>query len=714
VNWHIERYGLTAADRMTQCASLGFDAAVWEIWPVLTVGASLHIVDDKMRLEPSELCRWLHKNKISLAFLPTPLAETVLEEGWAEESTLRMLLTGGDRLHAVTRKQYPFALINHYGPTENSVVSTVGEVAYGRGEVPAIGKPIANTQAYVLDGSYEPLPVGGKGELFLGGEGLARGYFNRPELTAEKFVPNPFGERAGERLYRTGDLVRWDANGDLHFLGRADDQVKLRGYRIELGEIENVLGSHETVEQAVVMVREDQPGMKRLAAYVVKKAGVEVLRQNELHSYLKERLPEHMVPSQWVEVESFPVTANGKIDREKLAQPDARDIAAGPRDLIELELVSIFESILKTESVDISDSFFDLGGHSLLAVQLASVIKQRMKVQLPLAVFFQHRSVEELAMILREYSAGPSVLGTGDSFVPGSPIVRVKGRGSRPPLFLVHGAGGSAFAFTSLARHLHPEQPLLVFQDPGVDAGAGGEESIELIAKEYVNAMRAVQLGGPYLLGGWSMGGVVAFEMARQLEQQKQRIGLLALVDAYLPEDARDADDGEEGDQIVFKDFLRTLGFSDKHLEAIEGVYDSSDQCMAMILELGTTTGLIPRGIDPAAPRRLFDVYRRHVRAFERFNPGPTDLVIHLWHAEESISNRSNHKHPRNGSSGNSVSSVPAIHAWQKYAAKLSVGRVPGDHLSLLREPNVQVLAEQLSTACLDALHDESYAMSQP
>src|SRR6202451_496122 len=503
VNWHIERYGLTAADRMTQCASLGFDAAVWEIWPVLTVGASLHIVDDKMRLEPSELCRWLHKNKISLAFLPTPLAETVLEEGWAEESTLRMLLTGGDRLHAVTRKQYPFALINHYGPTENSVVSTVGEVAYGRGEVPAIGKPIANTQTYVLDGSYEPLTVGGKGELFLGGEGLARGYFNRPELTAEKFVPNPFGERAGERLYRTGDLVRWDASGDLHFLGRADDQVKLRGYRIELGEIENVLGSHETVEQAVVMVREDQPGMKRLAAYVVKKAGVEVLRQNALHSYLKERLPEHMVPSQWVAVESFPVTANGKIDREKLAQPDARDIAAGPRDLIELELVSIFESILKTESVDIRYSFFVLGGHSLLAVQLASVIKQRMKVQLPLAVFFQHRSVEELAMILREYSAGPSVLGTGDSFVPGSPIVRVKGRGSRPPLFLVHGAGGSAFAFTSLARHLHPEQPLLVFQDPGVDAGAGGEESIELIAKEYVNAMRVVQPGGPYLLGGW-------------------------------------------------------------------------------------------------------------------------------------------------------------------------------------------------------------------
>ena len=314
VGWHRETYRVTETDRATQVAGVGFDACVWELWPYLTAGASIHIPDESIRTDPERLREWLVMEKITLSFLPTPLAEAVLGLEWPRDVALRALLTGGDRLRRYVPHDLPFEFVNHYGPTENTVVTTFGKVPFvsETESAPSIGRPIGNTQVYLLDEQMEPVPVGVAGEMYIGGEGLARGYWKRPEMTEEKFVVNPYGKRKGERLYRTGDLCRYRADGNIEFIGRRDEQVKIRGYRIELGEIEGVMGKHEGVKECVVVVREEEPGNKRLVGYVVRREGVGTgvgTSPEELRGYLKEKLPEYMVPSGWVFLERVPLTA---------------------------------------------------------------------------------------------------------------------------------------------------------------------------------------------------------------------------------------------------------------------------------------------------------------------------------------------------------------------------------------------------------------------
>src|SRR5262249_11949805 len=317
-------------DRATMVASPAFDASVWEIWPYLTAGASLHIPDEATRADPAQLAQWIAATRITLCFLPTPMAESVLEVSWPADLALRALLTGGDKLRRYPPTVLPFPLYNHYGPTENTVVTTWTEVnAANNQAVPPIGRPIANTSVYVLDRRLNPVPVGLPGELCISGDGLACGYLNRPDLTGEKFVPSPFDP--GARLYKTGDLVRHRTDGKLEFLGRLDNQAKLRGFRIELGEIEAALNQHPAVQDSVVVSRED-----RLVAYVVpsqksptSKYANEPLAAvpaatlaSELRGFLKEKLPEYMIPSAFVPLESFPLNANGKVDRQALPAPE--------------------------------------------------------------------------------------------------------------------------------------------------------------------------------------------------------------------------------------------------------------------------------------------------------------------------------------------------------------------------------------------------------
>ncbi|MFP5285776.1 MAG: non-ribosomal peptide synthetase, partial [Thermoanaerobaculia bacterium] len=281
IRWHQRTYGVTSADRTTQIAGPAFDASVWEIWPALTAGASLHIPTEELRADPARLVAWLVKKGITLSFLPTPLAEAVIEQSWPEHVALRSLLTGGDRLHRAPAPGLPFELVNHYGPTEGTVVATFRPVPAGEAGAPPIGQPMDNVRAYVLDRDLKPVPLGAVGELFVGGDGLARGYVGEPALTAASFVPDPFSAEPGARLYRTGDLVRYRPDGEIEFLGRADHQVKVRGFRIELGEIESLLARVWGVQEAVVMVRSDgsdgsvrsvRSGDRRLVAYVAGEA----------------------------------------------------------------------------------------------------------------------------------------------------------------------------------------------------------------------------------------------------------------------------------------------------------------------------------------------------------------------------------------------------------------------------------------------------------
>jgi len=385
VCWHNRQFQVSAADRATQLAGLAFDASAWETWPYLSAGACLHLVRPELLGQPEALWQQLADDRITIAFMPTPLAELMLASSRPEHLALRCLLTGGDQLHGYPPAGLPFEVINNYGPTENSVVSTSCTVPAGGEGLPPIGKPIANTRVYLLDDHLSPVPVGAVGELYVGGAGLAKGYLNQPELTAERFIANPFSHDPQARLYKTGDLGRWREDGSIEFLGRNDFQVKIRGFRIELGEIEARLADHPAVRETAVLAREDGAGGKRLVAYYT---GADDLAVDDLRAYLAEALPEYMVPVAFVQLAALPLTANGKLDRKALPVPDGDAYAArgyeAPQGETEQALADIWQDLLGIEQVGRHDNFFELGGHSLLVVKLVLEIKQQFEVELVL------------------------------------------------------------------------------------------------------------------------------------------------------------------------------------------------------------------------------------------------------------------------------------------------------------------------------------------
>ena len=416
VAWHQREYEVGPDDRATQLASPAFDAMGWEIWPYLTAGASVHVVPEEIRIEPRRLMAWMAEHGITLSFLPTPLAEAALEEGVPDGLSLRALLTGGDRLHR-SWSGLPFRLTNQYGPTESSVVATWCEVDDTSGP-PPIGKPISNTRVYVLDCNGEPVPVGVGGELHIGGDGLARGYWQRPDLTAERFIRNPI-DPVGI-LYRTGDRVRWRSDGQLEFLGRIDQQVKIRGFRVELGEIEAILGQHPGVRQAVTIVREDNPAQLRLVAYVVGEGDDAVLRD-----YLRDRLPDYMVPSAFVFLPALPLTSNGKLDRSALPAPTLSSPIeyVGARTPVEETVMQIWTELLGVDRISVDDNFFDLGGHSLMATRVISRVRQSLGVELPVRVLFESPTIAKLAQRIniarrKESVAAPDLAPAADGERP--------------------------------------------------------------------------------------------------------------------------------------------------------------------------------------------------------------------------------------------------------------------------------------------------------
>ncbi|HEX5761474.1 MAG TPA: amino acid adenylation domain-containing protein [Thermoanaerobaculia bacterium] len=412
VAWHRRTYRVAAADRATQLAGPAFDASVWEVWPYLTAGASLHLPDEETRASAARLARWLAGERVTLAFLPTPLAEALLAEPLERAPLgalrLRALLTGGDRLHRAPAAPLPFRLVNHYGPTENTVVATAGEVAAG-GESgpPSIGRPIANVRVELLDPLLQRAPLGVAGELFVGGGGLARGYRGRPDLTAERFVPDPFAAERGEpgaRLYRTGDLACWLPDGALDFVGRADEQVKIRGFRIEPGEIEAALVEHPAVREVAVAARDAADGEKRLVAYVAPFEAGDAADLEPLRAWLAERLPAYMVPAVWVAVDALPLTPNGKVDRNALpapAVPLARAYVP-PRHPVEVLVAGLWAELLGVEQVGARDHFFKLGGYSLVAARMLARLRDVLDLELPLLTLFEAPILEDFARAVEE------------------------------------------------------------------------------------------------------------------------------------------------------------------------------------------------------------------------------------------------------------------------------------------------------------------------
>ena len=402
IYWHRRAFSVTPADRASQVASFSFDAAVWEIWPYLTAGASVHFPDDATRGSARGLRDWLLSEKITISFVPTPMAESLLALEWPSRAPLRLLLTGADALHRYPPANLPFSLINNYGPTECTVVATSGVVLPNdrpHGD-PTIGRPIDNVQIHVLDDELKPVPVGTVGELYIAGAGLARGYLNRQEQEAQVFVANPFSQLPNARLYRTGDLVRYLPDGQIAFVGRTDEQIKIRGYRIEPNEIINLLNEFPGVETSVVVARADNGDDKRLVAYVVSSS--QQLTRGSLQEHLRARLPDYMVPAAFVRIDALPLKSSGKVDRTALPAPTtlntiADEVYIAPRTVAEKRVVSILAELLGLEKVGVNDNFFFLGGHSLLGTQLIARVRSIFGVELPLRKVFDSPTAAELA-----------------------------------------------------------------------------------------------------------------------------------------------------------------------------------------------------------------------------------------------------------------------------------------------------------------------------
>ena len=404
IAWHVRAFALNESARATFQAGVGFDAAVWEIWPHLSIGAGIYLPNEITRLSAEELRDWLIDRQITISFVPTAIAEQLIALRWPKETALQFLLTGADTLHRYPPPDLPFTLVNNYGPTECTVVATSGVIETNANHemLPSIGCPIDKVRVYICDDQLREVPAGTIGEIYIGGAGVARGYRNRSDLTAERFLADPFS-REGGRLYRTGDLGRRLPNGEIAFLGRSDDQVKIRGNRIELGEINSVLNQQPSVRASIVISREDVSGEKRLVAYVVPKEGAE-RDESALREAIRQRLPDYMEPSAFVWMESLPLTPNGKIDRAALLAPgiDESKTFIAPRTPVEETLAGIIQEFLKVPRVSVDDDFFHLGAHSLLGAQIIARVRNVFGAELKLLDVFDAPTVAQLSVKIEE------------------------------------------------------------------------------------------------------------------------------------------------------------------------------------------------------------------------------------------------------------------------------------------------------------------------
>ncbi|MBN8226492.1 amino acid adenylation domain-containing protein [Corallococcus macrosporus] len=657
-------------------APLAFDASTLEVWGALLHGAKLAVFPPHPPTDPHELERVLVRHGVTTLWLTSGLFTQVVDSHLPALRSLRQVLTGGDVVSAPhVRKvleQLGVPVTGGYGPTETTVFATSHRFTQASqvGTAVPLGRPLGNTQVYVLDDSGQPVPPGVQGELYVGGEGLARGYVGQPSLTAERFVPHPFSSTPGARLYRTGDLGRWREDGVLEFLGRADAQVKVRGFRIELAEIEAALLAHSDVREAIVMAREDVPGDKRLTAYVVAPASLDVA---ELRAFLKQRLPDYMVPSTVSRLDALPLTANGKVDRKALPAPysPASDGAyVAPRTSLEEQLARSFAEVLRVPRVSVTDSFFDLGGHSLLALRLVAAIREHTGQVLPMAALFQHSTVEQLAHRMRQEATA----------LPPNLVRLDAGTSSARPLFLVHGGGGSVLGYTELIRQLGHDRPVYGLSASGLDGGALPPASIEAMARDYLSQVRAVQPHGPYLLGGWSFGGLVALEMARQLQHTGEQVELLALMDSTVPTpQPRPAADPLG----MLALFARTLGLPWQELSLdldrlrrLEG----RGQLAYVLEQLRSSPAKdLGLGLDLDGAARLFDLHSRLYDAQRGYVPGggysgPTLLF--------------------RAATAPTASGEPDWSTW--LTGPVTRYEVPGDHYTMLSAPNASTVAERL------------------
>jgi len=705
---------LAADEIFLQFAPISFDASTLEIWGPLLNGGRL-VIQPPGAPSLAELGETVCREGVTTLWLTTGLFNLMVEEHIEALRGLRQLLFGGERasathVHKAARELEGCRLIHGYGPTENTTFTTCYQVSLAgmaadpgpEARVP-IGGPVANTTVYILDRNLRPVPVGAPGELYTGGDGLARGYLNRPELTAERFGPDPFADRPGGRLYRTGDLARYLPDGNIEYLERLDNQVKVRGFRIELGEIETALRAHPGVHDAVVLAREDRPGGRYVVAYLALSPGAQEAcgdMAGQLRSFLAQRLPDWMIPSVFVVLPALPLGPTGKVDRQALPAPDAGDLVDGagylaPRDDLEAKLVAIWEELLGVRPIGVRDNFFELGGHSLLAAKLIDRVRGLAPGKVPLTALFQEPTVERLATVLRQAGApgapeagSPPAKAAGLAATPGvapppagtwSPLVGLRTSGPKPPLFCIHAAGGLVFYYAEFARRLDRDRPLWGLVSRGVYDNGEIATDIPGMARTYLEAIKIIQPAGPYHLAGYCMGGVVAYEMAQQLRAQGLGVETLTLIDTRAPTPA-DVPPEEPGWAIYAWELVHR-GLQPPAIVDILAGLGHDDARLAALVELARAGRVLPPGIATVPEMaRWLEVYRANARAFFSYRPAVyPGRVILLAAAEQPPE-------------------FPADLGWGELAGEgLDLRVVPGDHFTIMEAPGAIALAGEMA-----------------
>jgi amino acid adenylation domain-containing protein len=666
--------GIEAGDRMLGLTTFSFDMAGLELFGPLSVGATLVVIDRSIAIDGVQLGRVIEQQRITLMQATPTNWRLLIEAGWQGQGELRILCGGEGWSRALADQLLVRGaqLWNMYGPTETTVWSTCHRVLPDEAGVP-VGKPVGNTQVYLLDAHQQPVPIGVAGEVYISGDGVAHGYLNRPEITQEKFLADPFRAQAGALIYRTGDLARYLPDGSIECLGRMDHQVKLRGFRIELGEIEAVLERAPNVQQSVVIAREDTPGDQRLVGYLTAAPGCD-LDPVQMKAHLAQQLPDYMVPAALVVLPEFPLTPNGKVDRKQLPAPQREQMATSAvvqatTDL-ELALVALWQEVLGLSPIGIQDNFLELGGQSLLAGRLANRIQSELHQPITPATLFQYPTIQALAEVwdhLDERTLGPSV------------VVIQAGESSVPPLFCIHVLGEACGFYRPLVKHLGDRQPVYGLSAQMADKSQAPTNRVEDIAAFYIREMKTLQPQGPYQLAGVSFGGHVTYEMARQLKERGEEVSLLALFDTFGP----DPSPWYTPERLLkHLNYLQQTGLS--YLTTRLGARSRSlrMRCLYGYGQLCQWLGLTP-------PDRLhFDlVVAENQHACDVYQPQPFTGKITLFRATDQVFYSRRYREAGLG--------------WGRLAkGGVEIYDIPGAHMTMLQEPHVEVLAQQFQV-CL-------------
>jgi len=655
-------------------SSICFDASVYDLFLTWDRGGTLIMVENVLYLP--ELPE--REQVTMISSVPSALAELVRMN--AIPPSVHTVNLGGEPLpNALAQKLYEIGVnkvFNVYGPSETTCISTFHLVEKGTDQPMTIGRPLSNEQLYVLDPSMHPVPIGVPGELYIAGDGVARGYLNRPELTAERFLPDPFTAKQGARMYKTGDLVRYLPDGRIEFLTRIDTQVKIRGQRVELGEIEARLAVHSEVREVVVDARPDQTGVKQLVAYLVVEPERTVTAES-LRQWVRDQLPEYMVPAVFMILEELPKTATGKVERKALPTPEGHHVLestyAPPRNQLTLRMVRTWEEVLNKRPIGVTDHFFAVGGDSLKAVSLMSAIENQFGVRLPLETIFKAATVSDMCQHVLDVEAGV-VRNEG-------PILLQQGKGDQPPFFLIHPSGGGVLCYATLASSLGAEQTVYGLQAVGYESDEEALTDIHEMADRYLLDIKRVASAGPYRVGGWSFGGVVAYEIARRLEQQGEQVDVVALIDTPALDGDIESVEAEVGNKRLLEAYaLEVVGLTECHLNAM-----TEEAAFQHVLQKAVEHGVLPPAADVEMIRREIKMLAAHTHAMLTYACAePIQADLHLLAVQELARGQ--------------VLAQPE--RWQaRTTGRLTVYAIPGDHFSLIQPPHVFAVANAMKEA---------------